>query len=173
MKTPKILPPFIVLLCFLISLGLHLLLKGKIPWRHQNYFAGIIFLAGGFTLMMWARCLFKKCKTPIKPAEIPTAMVTEGPYRVTRNPMYLGFALMLLGTAFLVGTLPMFLAPLTFFLIINSAFIPYEEAKMERLFGQKYLDYKKRVRRWPTPTAGRSWRWSPGSRAKQHSPPTV
>ena len=148
MKAPKILPPFIVLLCFLISLGLHFLLKGKIPWRYQNHFAGIIFLVGGFTLMMRARYLFQKCKTPVKPTEIPTAMVTDGPYRATRNPMYLGFILMLLGVTFLVGTLPMFLAPLAFFLIINLAFIPYEETKMEGIFGQKYLDYKKRVRRW-------------------------
>src|SRR3989338_7086576 len=148
MKRPLMLPPVIVLLCFLTSLGLHLLLKEKIPCRFQNHFAGIIFLAGGFTLMMRARCLFQKCKTPVKPTEIPTAIVTDGPYRATRNPMYLGFILMLLGTTFLVGTLPMFLAPLVFFLIINLAFIPYEEAKMEGIFGQKYLDYKKRVRRW-------------------------
>ena len=68
---------------------------------------------------------------PLQPTEIPTAMAADGPCRVTRNPMYLGLGLMLLGTAFLAGTRPMFLAPFAFFLIINSAFIPYEEAKME------------------------------------------
>lgn len=148
MKTPKILPPLVALSCFLAGLGLHFLLKGKIPWQFQNYFAGIVLLIGGFTLMMGARCLFQKYKTPVKPAEIPTAVVTAGPYRFTRNPMYLGFVLMLLGTAFLMGTPPMFLAPLTFFLILNSTFIPYEEAKMERLFEEEYSAYKKRVRRW-------------------------
>lgn len=148
MEKPKILPPFILLLCFLTSLGLHFLLKERIPWRFQNYFAGTVFLIVGFVLMSRARCLFQECKTPVRPAEMPTVLVTSGPYRATRNPMCAGFALMLLGAAFCVGTLPMLLAPAAFLWIIKTIFIPYEERKMERFFGQEYLDYKKRVRRW-------------------------
>ncbi len=98
--------------------------------------------------MARSRRLFQKCKTPIKPTETPAAMVTDGPYRVTRNPMYLGFVIMLLGAAVWVGTLPMFLAPAAFFLIISLVYIPREEEKMEKIFGQGYRDYKKRVRRW-------------------------
>ena len=148
MENPRILPPFVFLLCLLTGLGLHFLLKESIPWRSPHSFAGVFFLIVGFALMMWARGLFQKRKTPVRPGETPTALVTDGPYRAIRNPMYLGFTLMLSGAALWVGTLPMFLAPVAFVWIIDSIFIPYEERKMERLFGQEYLDYKKRVRRW-------------------------
>lgn len=148
MKTLRILPPVILLFCFLTSLGLHFLLVEKIAWRFQSPAAGVILFTGGFILMARSRRLFQRCQTPIRPTEIPTVLVTDGPYRLTRNPMYLGFVIMLLGAAWGVGTLPMFFAPGAFFLIIRWIYIPYEEERMERIFGQGYLDYKRRVRRW-------------------------
>ena len=148
MKTLRILPPIILLFCFLTSLGLHFLLVEKITWRLENRAAGTIFFTGGFALMARARRLFQRCQTPVKPTQMPTVLVTDGPYRITRNPMYMGFVIMLLGAALVVETLPMFFAPVAFFLFIRWMSIPYEEERMERIFGQGYLDYKKRVRRW-------------------------
>ncbi len=55
---------------------------------------------------------------------------------------------MLLEVAILVGAIPVFLAPLAFFLTINAVFIPREEERLECIFGQEYLKYKNRVRRW-------------------------
>ncbi len=79
---------------------------------------------------------------------MPTALVTTGPFRFSRSPMYLGVTCLLLGIALLVGTLPLFLAPVAFALTMNASYIPREERNLERQFGQEYMDYKNRVRRW-------------------------
>jgi protein-S-isoprenylcysteine O-methyltransferase Ste14 len=67
---------------------------------------------------------------------------------VTRNPMYLGMTMMLAGLAVWFGTLPLYCAAAIFFVIVDRAFCPYEEAKSATEFGREYLDYVKRVRRW-------------------------
>ena len=97
---------------------------------------------------VWSILLFKKRGTPIDPYGRPTALVVTGPFRLSRSPMYLGLTTVLLGIAIYVGTLPWFLAPLAFALTMHVAFIPREERNLERQFGQEYLDYKNRVRRW-------------------------
>ena len=91
---------------------------------------------------------FKTVNTPVIPTDEPTALVLSGPFTFTRNPMYLGMVLILTGIAVWKASWPMFIAPPAFFLIINSFFLPYEERKMERIFGKQYLDYKKQVRPW-------------------------
>jgi len=75
-------------------------------------------------------------------------MVAEGTYKFTRNPMYLGVTIALLGAAIFFGNALSFLSPLIFFLIMNYYFVPREEKLMENIFGKKYLEYKKQVRRW-------------------------
>ena len=78
----------------------------------------------------------------------PSELVTLGAYLWTRNPMYLGLLTALIGFALYMGTLPFFLAPWVFFLVINGVHIPYEEAVLEKTFGSAYEHYLKRVRRW-------------------------
>jgi len=75
-------------------------------------------------------------------------LVTSGPYRFTRNPMYLGLVIVTLGIAVWVGAWPMFIAPIAIFATINWVHIPFEEAKMHRQFGATYDGYVGRVRRW-------------------------
>ena len=74
--------------------------------------------------------------------------MTEAPYTYTRNPMYLGLAAILFGFALFFGSPTMLIAPVLFFLVIDRMLIPEEEATMERLFGEQYVDYKRRVQRW-------------------------
>ena len=62
--------------------------------------------------------------------------------------MYLGITIALMGIAIVVGSLPMLIAPVGFFAIINMVFIPYEERRLEQIFGEEYIDYKRQVRRW-------------------------
>ena len=71
-----------------------------------------------------------------------------GSYKLTRNPMYLGVSIALFGAAFYFGNLLSFLSPLIFFIAVNLYFVPSEERLMESIFGKKYIDYKKKVRRW-------------------------
>src|SRR5208282_1492978 len=75
-------------------------------------------------------------------------VVAQAPYTWTRNPMYLGLATALMGLAIFFGSIAMLLAPAVFFAVIDRMVIPREEETMERLFGNDYVDYKNRVRRW-------------------------
>ena len=71
-----------------------------------------------------------------------------GPFRYTRNPMYSGLVMIALGFAFYFGTLPFYVVPVLLFLLCNFSFIPFEEAKMQRQFGDQFTDYLRGVRRW-------------------------
>ena len=84
----------------------------------------------------------------MKPHLKPSALMTSGVFRVTRNPMYLGMTLILFGVSICVGSVSAFVSPAFFYLISERYFIPPEEAVMENVFGEKYLEYKRRVRRW-------------------------
>ncbi len=74
--------------------------------------------------------------------------MVERPYTFTRNPMYLGTALVLFGFAVFFSSIVMLLAPIAFLVIIDRMVIPLEEHNLERIFGSQYIDYKTRVRRW-------------------------
>ena len=90
---------------------------------------------------------------PVLPA-LPTGglavgvLITNDVYGLTRNPMYLGIVMMLLGIALATGSLPCYLASLAFFLIIDAVFCPYEERKLEQAFGAAFKRYRGAVRRW-------------------------
>lgn len=95
-----------------------------------------------------ASIAFNKAGTPVVPFERSTALVVTGFYRWTRNPMYLGLVLILLGAAMLLGTLSAFLPIPVFVWIIQTRFIRGEERFLEDIFGNEYLAYKSKVRRW-------------------------
>jgi protein-S-isoprenylcysteine O-methyltransferase Ste14 len=144
----KILPPIWVLLVLGAELSLnHWLPVVRLvpaPWN----LIGWAVVAKGVVIILWAWSLFKRTGTGIKPFSPSTALVVSGPYRFSRNPMYLGMATLLLGAAVVMGSLTPFVGPVLFVLIITFRFIRFEEQHMERAFGADYLDMKKRVRRW-------------------------
>lgn len=144
---PKILPPHVALGSLIAVVILHYLFPTPVIPKPLNYF-GILFFAAGISILFWSFGLFKKKGTPILPGQKPSALVIEGPYKFTRNPMYLGVTTVLLGTAVYLGDVLAFLAPAVFFIFVSIRFIPREEKLMEKLFGKKYLGYKKSVRRW-------------------------
>ncbi len=144
----RIRPPILAGLYLLGALGLHYAFPVWKIVRPPYHLLGVIVLGAGIGVTGRALTLFKEAGTTHNPYGIPVALVTTGPFRFTRNPMYLGVTSVLLGIAILIGTLPLFLAPLLFFLTIHTVFIPDEERTLERIFGQQYVDYKSRVRRW-------------------------
>jgi len=101
----------------------------------------------GLGLALWGKKTFEKLETSVRFGK-PTKLVTSGPYTFTRNPMYLGFVIFLLGIAVLLGSIIAFISPVGFFLVMNFVFIPFEEKWVGKIFGKKYIEYKKRVRRW-------------------------
>jgi len=110
---------------------------------------GVVLVALGFAFAFWAFLLFRREGTQLNPtSETNKRLVVRGPFRITRNPMYLGLVVLTLGIAFLVGSLPMFAVPFVVFAIANLGHIPFEEAKMRRQFGAAFDDYINQVRRW-------------------------
>lgn len=91
---------------------------------------------------------FKRAGTTIKPFEDSNALVTEGPFAFSRNPIYLSMVVGLLGIFVVLGSLsPLVMVP-PFITIIRTRFIAVEERRLEEAFGDAYRDYMKRVRRW-------------------------
>jgi protein-S-isoprenylcysteine O-methyltransferase Ste14 len=109
----------------------------------------IVFIVAGIALAAWGERTFAAAGTEIMPASATNKkLVASGPFRFTRNPMYLGLILASLGVAFYFGTLPFFVVPVLVFLLCNFVFIPFEEAKMLRQHSDQYTEYLARVRRW-------------------------
>lgn len=110
---------------------------------------GILLAVAGAGLSFWGWGLFAAEKTEIEPtSEKNSKLVTRGPYRFTRNPMYLGLVILTLGIALWGGSLPLFAVPVLQFLVCNQVHIPFEEAKMRRQYGEAYDAYTRKVRRW-------------------------
>lgn len=141
-------PPLIYLAGLAVGFGLEALLPGtSLPGAVRWVLGGVIFLLGlGFGLAF--NTAFAREGTAVEPWKPTTAIVTGGPYRLTRNPAYLGMALMYAGIA-LLGDALWALAPLPVVLaVIDRLVIAREERYLERKFGREYLDYKGTVRRW-------------------------
>lgn len=102
----------------------------------------------GLGIVIWGLAQFILIKTTPIPLGKPRDLVTIGPYRYTRNPMYLGLLLMVGSVTFFTGSLVYLLSPLGLFLIIDRLFIPYEEATLDRLFGIRFEAFKREVKRW-------------------------
>jgi len=136
---------------------LYLIIAGAVswfyPWRAlldlRMVWLGIALPAIGLALSAWAFSLFRLEGTEIDPtSETNKSLVVGGPFRFTRNAMYLGLVMSTLGIAFWVGSLPMFAAVVLVFATANWAHIPFEEAKMRRQFSAGFDHYMRQVRRW-------------------------
>jgi len=111
-----------------------------------NYYGWVLIILG-MPLTGWVWKYFQEHDTPVDFAE-SRILVTNGPFRFSRNPMYVGMFLIALGTAICFKNLIGIVGSLLFILVINFMSIPFEEKKNERTFGQEFLEYKKKVRRW-------------------------
>lgn len=109
---------------------------------------GILIVLLGFGIMMWAWSMFRKVDNAICPTAKTSKIITNGAYNISRNPMYLGMVIMLVGFSVIIGSIIAFFSPILFFLIINKVFIPYEEEKLRKNIGTEYNDYCEGVRRW-------------------------
>ncbi|MEM1379798.1 MAG: isoprenylcysteine carboxylmethyltransferase family protein [Pseudomonadota bacterium] len=149
-EKPLLIPP----IWFLLFAGAQFLVAQSVPRLSVALpFATVIGIALGLVGLGFAVValgLFRKARTTFHP-EVPskaTALVTDGIYSVTRNPMYVGMALILSGIAVWSGSIIAVLLVLVFIGILTAVQIVPEERALERLFGNEYLIYKHRVPRW-------------------------
>jgi protein-S-isoprenylcysteine O-methyltransferase Ste14 len=109
---------------------------------------GIPVLVGGGAILVMASGRFRRLQTNINTFRDPDILVTDGLFAVSRNPMYLGFVLTLLGVAMLSSAASSLGVVAIFFLVTHFWYIPFEERAAEARFGEAYLAYKRKVRRW-------------------------
>lgn len=142
-------PPLIYGLLFALGYGLHrvhpVALFQPGLWTDD---LGLGMIGAGVALALTAALTFRRAGTSVNPTKPATTVVAHGPFRFTRNPMYLSMAVVYLGGVLMLDSLwPLLLWPVTIW-IMRTQIIAREEAYLERKFGAVYLDYKRKVRRW-------------------------
>ncbi len=144
-----IVPPPLVFLGYLLgALLVNWILPFSEPWPFILRIAGGVMAIVGFILGGSAISQMRKAHISPDPHHPVSALVTGGPYRFTRNPIYLGFFLIYLGFTFLDGTLWGLLASPFLFWTITHAVIHAEEIYLDEKFGDEYKMYRSRVRQW-------------------------
>ena len=144
----RVLPPVYFLVAILAIAALHRWLPLATVIVAPYTYVGAVIIGVGLVLNLVSVRLFAVHSTAIKPFEESSSLVTGGFYRITRNPMYLGMVIILIGIAALFGTLASFVPIPIFAWLIQTHFILKEEAMLADTFGDEYLAYKDRVRRW-------------------------
>jgi protein-S-isoprenylcysteine O-methyltransferase Ste14 len=148
MKSTKIMPPTWMLIAIIAMLVLHFLLPiaNIIPilWN----LTGLVFLVSGITLNLIADRAFQRVGTTVKPYQESSNLVTSGVFQISRNPMYLGMVLMLIGIAVLLRSLSPLLVVIPFAVLIDQIYIRVEEQMLAEKFGSTWQAYKAKTGRW-------------------------
>jgi protein-S-isoprenylcysteine O-methyltransferase Ste14 len=145
------LPPPVV---FLAGLGLGFLLQRALPLAFAapgnplpRWLGGLLTLGAG-ALALWAFLTFRRARTTVRPDRPASALLTRGPFRFTRNPLYLSLSLLHAGLALLANALWPLLMLLPVLLVIRSYVVAREERYLLGRFGADYEAYRQAVRRW-------------------------
>jgi protein-S-isoprenylcysteine O-methyltransferase Ste14 len=109
---------------------------------------GLIFLVAGVIINLIADKAFHQAGTTVKPFEESSMLVTDGVFQISRNPMYLGFVLILAGIAILLRSLSPYLIVFAFVFLIDQTYIRVEEGMLAEKFGSSWEQYKSKTRRW-------------------------
>jgi len=128
--------------------GLHLAVPVHRYWSFPLALAGAVPLVLGILLNVTADRQFKRHETTVKPFQQSSALVTAFPFSISRNPMYLGMSLLLLGVALLMGTVAALIPVVIFPYVMDRLFIRVEEKMLAETFGREWEEYQSRVRRW-------------------------
>jgi protein-S-isoprenylcysteine O-methyltransferase Ste14 len=124
------------------------LLARHVPiWTFPEGF-GRAFILGGAGLIVWALVWFRRKRTPVEPNRAPRALIVEGPFRINRNPIYTGLALILIGWALALAAVSALIPALAFGPVITRRFVVKEEAALRAAFGDEAEVFFQRTRRW-------------------------
>ncbi len=148
MQKTNIMPTMWLLVALIIVVLVHFIVPVAriipFPWS----LLGLIPLGLGVAINLMADKAFHQNNTTVKPFQESSALVADGVFRVTRNPMYLGFVLIVLGIALLLGSVTSLLVPLALGIFLDRAYIVVEEEMLSERFAQRWPAYKARTRRW-------------------------
>jgi protein-S-isoprenylcysteine O-methyltransferase Ste14 len=146
--SPRLRPPVTALLLLALAFAVDRLFPSA-PWIPARLrWLGLVPIGAAVALGTWALATFHARHTTHEPFGTPRALVVSGPYRFTRNPMYLALTTLLVAVAWCMRTAPWWGVPVAFFLYVRLVNVPHEERLLDTLFGDAYRDYRARVRRW-------------------------
>jgi protein-S-isoprenylcysteine O-methyltransferase Ste14 len=148
LERKPLLPPFWFLVAILLMVAMHFLVPGGRVQSGPARLAGVLVILLGLALVVRADRQFRRASTTIKPFEESAALVTDGVYRICRNPIYLGMALVLCGVGLALGGVAPFLVVPLFAWWITTRFIVVEERMLAARFPREYEAYRARTRRW-------------------------
>jgi len=140
-------PPALIAYSIFFMLFLYLFLRRFNLLLFPYNLIGLVVAVLGLVLMGQARKLFKKHKTPLK-LDRSSYLITEGVFSKSRNPIYLGMTVLILGLSIFSTNIIALVVPLAFFELVKWKYVIKEEQIMYDTFGKEYLNYKKTVRRW-------------------------
>jgi protein-S-isoprenylcysteine O-methyltransferase Ste14 len=129
-------------------------LARSVEWGHFSFpyqavlsLCLIVLAIAVIAAALWSFAKARTTPNPMHP-DSATALVASGPYRLSRNPMYVGDAIALLGIALWLGSVPGLIAVAAFVAFIDRFQIPQEERALAAIFGERYAEYRRQVRRW-------------------------
>jgi protein-S-isoprenylcysteine O-methyltransferase Ste14 len=141
-------PPLIYGAAFIVGLLLHLACPVYILPPTLARGIGVMCVLVSLPLALTTFRVLSRAHTPVDPRRPTTALVTEGPFRYSRNPIYVALTLLYLGVAFLVNALWILLLAMPALVVLHYGVIAREEAYLARKFGTAYHQYTAQVRRW-------------------------
>ena len=144
----RIIPPIYILALIMLGYGLHRLLPWSLdtepPWRT----AGFLITAGSFCLYLWTVWTMKASGTTIDVRIPARTLLVHGPFRFSRNPMYLAALLLFAGLGLITDAVWFWLSGAVFQQILQHLIVPIEERQLAELFTDRYQNYRQQVRRW-------------------------
>lgn len=141
-------PPFVYLSTIALGVSLHLVWPVQLVPRALSLPLGATVALAAVALFDWAVRTFRSADTPVPGNRPTTTIVRTGPYRYTRNPIYLAFSLLQLGVAFWVNSLWLLVTLIPAIALMSLVVIPREEHYLESRFTSDYRPYRASVRRW-------------------------
>ena len=147
-KTRGPIPPVILLLTILCGIGLHYWMPLAKVLDESWDKVGIALIILGVLVVIGPAIAFRRAATTVRPFHDSSALVVSGMYRYTRNPMYVGMVVVLIGVAVLLGDLSPFIMPFVVVPVWTVRVIKHEEQMLQESFGDDYRELMKSVRRW-------------------------
>lgn len=140
--------PWLFLLSLITGLALQFAWPLSIAEGSSGLIAGFLLTLAGLGIVLWSARVFRKMEISAEPDSRPSTFATGGPYRQSRNPMYLGLAVMHFGLALIINSAWLLVATIGVLLALDRTVIPREEALLAEMYPEEYARYRRRVRRW-------------------------